>query len=226
MAKNNPYIRRLLVINFYFWQNFIDSGNMKNTSSILIVILFIAVAGIYILHFSGNKMNSSGKDGASGGGTSSDLKIAYVKVDSLVVNYDFAQEMHDGFVKQQEAYTKEYGEKRNRFETSAAAFQEKVQRGGFLTQERAMQERDRLMGEEQQITKLDQELSTKLSQIQADNNKQLLDSLMTYLKIYNKDRKYNYIFNAGEILVGDEAHNITKEILVNMNARFSKARAK
>ena len=199
---------------------------MKNTSLVLIVILFIAVAGIYILHFNGNKLNSSGKDGANDGSASSNLKIAYIKVDSLVVNYDFAQEMHDGFAKQQEAFSKEYGEKRNRFESQAAAFQEKVQRGGFLTQERAMQERDRLMGEEQQITKLDQELSTKLSQIQAENNKQLLDSLMNYLKIYNKSKKYNYILNAGEVLIGDEAHNITKDVLVNMNSRFSKARSK
>lgn len=199
---------------------------MKNTSLVLIVVLFIAVAGIYILHFSGNKLNGSGKVGANDGSASSELKIAYVKVDSLVVNYDFAQEMHDGFIKQQDAFTKEYGDKRNRFESQAAAFQEKVQRGGFLTQERAMQERDRLMGEEQQITKLDQELSAKLSQIQADNNKQLLDSLMTYLKIYNKDKKYSYILNAGEVLIGDETNNITKEVLVNMNARFSKARLK
>lgn len=199
---------------------------MKNTSLVLIVILFIAVAGIYILHFSGNKSNDSGAQGASGGGSSSELRIAYIKVDSLVVNYDFAQEMQENFAKQQEAYTKEYGEKRTRFETQAAAFQEKVQRGGFLTQESAMQERNRLMGEEQQITKLDQELSTKLSQIQADNNKQLLDSLMTYLKIFNKDKKYTYILNAGEVLIGDEASNITKDVLVNMNARYSKGKAK
>lgn len=199
---------------------------MKNTSVVLIVVLFIAVAGIYILHFSGNKLNGSGKVGANEDSASSELKIAYIKVDSLVVNYDFAQEMHDGFTEQQEAFTKEYGDKRSRFESQAAAFQEKFQRGGFLTQERAMQERDRLVGEEQQITKLDQELSSKLSQIQADNNKQLLDSLLNYLKIYNKDKKYSYILNAGEVLIGDETHNITKEVLVNMNARFSKARSK
>lgn len=199
---------------------------MKNTSLILIVILFIAVAGIYILHFTGNKANDSGKAEGADGAHSSEMKIAYIKVDSLVVNYAFAQEMQDNFIKQQEAYTKEYGEKRNRFESQAAAFQEKVQRGGFLTQESAMQERNRLVGEEQQINKLDQELSTRLSQIQNDNNKQLLDSLINYLKIYNKDKKYSYILNAGDILLGDEAHNITKEVLTGMNTRFSSARGK
>ena len=193
---------------------------MKNTSLVLIVVLFIAVAGIYILHFSGNKPNGSSV--GANDGSSSGLKIAYIKVDSLVVNYDFAQEIHDEFTKQQEAFTKEYGEKRNKFESQAMAFQEKVQRGGFLTQERAMQERDRLVGEEQQIGKLDQELSAKLAQMQADNNKQLLDSIMTYLKVYNKDKKYNYILNASEILIGDEAHNITKEVMVGLNTRYAK----
>lgn len=198
---------------------------MKNTSGVLFAVLFVAVAGIYILHFAGKGKSASSKDGAGDGATSG-LKIAYIKVDSLAINYDFAQEMHDNFLKQQEAFTKEYGEKRNRFESQAAAFQEKVQRGGFLSQDRALQERDRLVGEEQQITKLDQELSTKLAQIQTDNNKQLLDSIMNYVKVYNKDKKYNYIFNSGEILVGDDAHNITKEILVGLNARYSRAKLK
>ncbi len=199
---------------------------MKNTSLVLIIVLFVAVAGLYIMQLSGNKSNGSGKTGSNDVSESSGLKIAFIKVDSLVVNYDFAQEMHDGFTKQQESYTREYSEKRSRFESQAAAFQEKVQRGGFLTQERAMQERDRLVGEEQQIGKLDQELSAKLAQIQSDNNKQLLDSVMNYLKVFNKDKEYSYIFNAAEVLIGDETHNITKEVLVGLNARYSKVKLK
>ena len=199
---------------------------MKNTSLVLIIVLFLAVGVLYILHFSGTKSNGSGKRGGKEGNGSSTLSIGYIKVDSLVVNYDFAQEMHDSFAKQQEAFTKEYGEKRSLFESQAASFQEKVQRGGFLSQERAAQERERLMGEEQKITKLDQELSQKLSQIQGENNKQLLDSIMNYVKIYNKDRKYSYILNSSDVLIGDESNNITKEILVELNARYTKAKSK
>ena len=197
---------------------------MKNTSLVLIIVLFVAVAGLYIMQLRGNKSNGSGKNGSNDVSESSGLKIAFIKVDSLVVNYDFAQEMHDGFTKQQESYTREYSEKRSRFESQASAFQEKVQRGGFLTQESAMNERDRLVGEEQQIGKLDQELSAKLAQIQTDNNKQLLDSVMNYLKIFNKDKEYSYIFNAAEVLIGDETHNITKEVLVGLNARYLKVK--
>ncbi|WP_321287188.1 OmpH family outer membrane protein [uncultured Sunxiuqinia sp.] len=194
---------------------------MKNTSLIVNVVLAVALIGIYVIHFSGKTSNEGMAGNSISPSSSSDLKIAYVKVDSLIVNYDLAQKLHEEFTKNQEAYTKEYAEKRSSFEKRAAEFQEKVQRGGFLTQDRAVQERDRLMSEEQEILTLDQELSAKLQEMQAANNQQLIDSLMSYLEKFNADKKYSYIFNAGEILIGDEAHNITKEVLTAMNAIYN-----
>lgn len=194
---------------------------MKNTSLILNIVLLVAVVVIYVLHFTSG--NSSKPENAlvSGPAQLGDMKIAYVKVDSLIVNYDLAQALHDDFTKNQEAYTKEYAKRRTKFEEQAAAFQEKVQRGGFLTEQRAVQERDRLVNEEQEILKLDQELSTKLAEMQNANNQQLVDSLLNYLKEYNKNAKYAYIFNSSGILLGDDAHNITKEVLDDMNARYA-----
>ncbi len=193
---------------------------MKNTSLILNLVLLVAVLVIYVLHFTSAKNDTSAGAGEPSSQANS-LKIAYVKVDSLIVNYDLAQELHDSFTKNQDAYTREYAARRSKFEEQAAAFQEKVQRGGFLTEQRAVQERDRLVGEEQAIMKLDQELSGKLAEMQNANNQQLLDSLMSYLKVYNADRKYSYIFNSSGILVGDDAHNITKEVLGALNARYA-----
>lgn len=193
---------------------------MKNTSLILNLVLLIAVVVIYVLHFTSVKGDATA-DKAGPASQLTDLKIAYVKVDSLIMNYDLAQELHDSFAKNQDAYTKEYASRRSRFEQQAAAFQEKVQRGGFLNEQRAVQERDRLVGEEQEIQKLDQELSGKLAELQNTNNQQLLDSLMNYLKTYNADRKYSYIFNASGILIGDDAHNITKEVLGALNSRYA-----
>ena len=200
---------------------------MKKTSLIVNIVLAVAIVLIYVLHFASGRSSVSVNEAADKSvSNQSGLKIAYLKVDSLIVNYDLAQDLHDGFTQKQEAYTKEYAERRSKFEEQAVAFQEKVQRGGFLTQERAIQERDRLAGEEQQISKLDQELSSKLAQHQSENNKQLLDSLINYLKIYNADKKYDYIFNSGEILIGDDASNITKIILDKLNARYNSVKKK
>lgn len=195
---------------------------MKGTSLIVSIVLFVAVAILYVLHFTGEGENEHGfstvgKEVANSGG----LKIAYVKADSVLLNYDLSQDLHDDFTKKQEAYTSEYGIKRQVFEKDAAAFQEKLQRGGFLSEQRAVQERDRLVGMEQEVLKMDQELSTRLSELQAENNKKILDKLMDYVKELNVDNKYDYVFNASNILIGDEADNLTSDVLKALNERYA-----
>jgi len=194
---------------------------MKGSSLIVSVVLFVAVAVLYVLHFTGgNSVSSNRNSGSKSSGSTNGLKIAYVKADSVILNYELSQDLHDDFSKKQEAYTSEYGTKRQSFEKEAAAFQEKLQRGGFLTEQRAVQERDRLVGKEQEIMKLDQELSNKLADIQQTNNQKILDNLMDYLKEYNETAHYDYIFNGANVLIGDEAHNITAEVLEALNEAY------
>ena len=196
---------------------------MKGTSLIVSIVLFVAVAVLYVLHFTGSGASPSASEEKATGNadTGAPLTIAYVKADSVILNYDLAQDLHDDFTKKQEAYTNEYGTKRQSFEKDAAAFQEKLQRGGFLTEQRAVQERDRLVGRQQEISKLDQELSTKLADIQTTNNQRILDSLMNYVEILNKQKKYDYILNAADILIGQDSHNLTAEVLKALNERYS-----
>lgn len=195
---------------------------MKGTSLIVSIVLFVAVAVLYVLHFTGN-----GKSGQNSGFddkaviSRDGLKIAYVKADSVILNYQLAEYLHDDFTKKQEAYTTEYATKRKSFEKDAAAFQEKLQRGGFLSEQRAVQERDRLVGLEQEIQKMDQDLSAKLGEMQNTNGQQVLDSLQSCLKHYNANKNYDYILNASSILIGNEGDNITADILKLMNEKYS-----
>ncbi|HOY51736.1 MAG: OmpH family outer membrane protein [Prolixibacteraceae bacterium] len=199
---------------------------MKGTSWVATILLFVAIAVLYVLHFTG-KNGGKGTNGEEGEATEQqDVRIAYIKADSLILNYDLSQVLHDEFTKKQEAFTSEYGSKRSAFEREATEFQQKLQRGGFLTEQRAIQERDRLVNKEQEIARLDQELSAKLAELQQVNNQQLIDSLISYLKIYNADQKFDYILNASEVLVGPETANITGEVLKLMNARYQAAQAK
>jgi outer membrane protein len=200
-------------------------SKMKGTSLVVSIVLFVAVAVLYVLQFSGDEKNehnlaSESKAVSKSGG----LKIAYVKADSILLNFDMSQDLHDDFTKKQEAYTAEYGVKRQSFEKNAAAFQEKLQRGGFLSEQRAVQERDRLVGMEQEIKKMDQELSNKLGGLQAENNKQILDKLMNYLEELNAQKEYDYVFNAANILIGDEADNLTADVLKVLNERYAEVK--
>lgn len=195
---------------------------MRGSSFIVSIAALVAVAVLYILYFTGSsqpEIESEGKEVLAA--SENVLRIAYVKADSVILNYDLAEVLHDEFTKKQEAYNTEFGTKRQSFEKEAAAFQEKLQRGGFLTEQRAIQERDRLVGKEQEILQLDQELSGKLAELQATNNKQILDSLLNYLNEYNKKHKYDFILNGSDVLVGSEEYNITAKVLKALNERYS-----
>lgn len=69
-----------------------------------------------------------------------ELKIANNKIDSVILNYNLSQDLHDDFTIKQEAYTSKYRAKRQTFEKEVAEFQKKVQRGGYLTEQRAVLE--------------------------------------------------------------------------------------
>ncbi|GET32227.1 hypothetical protein PbJCM13498_10900 [Prolixibacter bellariivorans] len=193
---------------------------MKNNSTIIHVILALAVIGLYVLYFTGNKKGQSNQTVTEAQDENAPVKVAFVKLDSVLVNYDLAKELNDNFKSKQDAYTNEYGQKRINFEKQANAFQEKLKRGGFLTQERAMQERNRLIGMQQEIQKLDNDLSSKLQSMQQEINQQVIDSISNYVKIYNADKKYDLIFSNANLLEGSDQHNITREVITALNKRY------
>ena len=191
---------------------------MKN-STIVNIVLALAVAGLYIIYFVGNKKgNSNVSDNSKG--TNKPLSIAYVKMDSMLYTYELAKKLNVEFTEKQEAFRKEYTDKRIKFERDAQAFQEKAQRGGFLTEERARQEQERLVGVDQEIKKLDGELSQKLSEMNAQIQQQIIDSISSYLKSYNGAKKYDIILNSSSMLEGTPQLNITKEVTKGLNDRY------
>lgn len=194
---------------------------MKGTSLIVSIVLAVAIAVLYVLHFTGGVKSGNGSDSDRTIVDRDGLKIAYVKADSVILNYKLAEFLHDEFTKKQQAYTGEYAAKRKTFEKDASSFQEKLQRGGFLSEERAVQERNRLAGMEQEIMKMDQELSAKLGEMQNTNSKQVLDSLLSALKQFNADKNYDYIMNGSSILIGNEGDNITADVLKRMNDKYT-----
>lgn len=191
---------------------------MKNPT-IVNIVLALAIAGLYIIYFTGNKKNASSNTEMVNG-TNKPLSIAYVKMDSLFFTYELAKNLNTQFSEKKEAFRKEYTDKRIKFDRDAASFQEKVQQGGFLTQERARQEQERIVGLQQEIQKLDYDLTQKLSEMQGQINQQIVDSISSYLKSYNGVKKFDFILNSASMLEGSAQFNITKEVTQGLNDRY------
>ena len=191
---------------------------MKN-STIVSVVLGIAIAILYLLHFTGSRSIIADK-GQNSDGTVKPVSIAYVKMDSVLFTYELAKKLTANLQLNQESFKKEYSVKRIKFEKEVAAFQEKVQRGGFLTEERGKLEQERLSGQQQEIERLDYELTQKLNEMQSQINQQIIDSISSFLKSYNTDKKYDIILNSSSMLEGTPKYNITKDVAVGLNKRY------
>ncbi len=193
---------------------------MKN-STVVSVILGIAVAVLYLLYFIGNK-SSVVQNGSENSGNSKSVSIAYVKMDSVLFTYELAKKLTSNLQVNQESFKKEYSVKRIKYDKDAASFQEKLQRGGFLTEERAKLERDQLVGQQQEIERLDYELTQKLNEMQGQINQQIIDSISSFLKSYNSGKKYDIILNSASMLEGTPKYNITKDVAEGLNKRYKR----
>ncbi len=191
---------------------------MKN-ATIVNIILGLAVLALYILYFTGGKKSQANQNNDQNGSDGS-VSVAYVKMDSVLFTYELAKKLNAEFLEKQDAYKKEYSSKRIKFEREAATFQEKIQRGGFLTESSARQEQERLLGQQQEVEKLDYELTQQLSEMQGQINQQIIDSISSFLKSYNADKKYDIILNSSSMLEGSPTYNITKEVAAGLNSRY------
>lgn len=196
---------------------------MKKLPLLLSIIALVGVVVLFVLFLVNPSANQSKEDVlGSSYQVQTDLKIAYIQTDSVLVNYKMALDLHDDFMKKQQQFTSDFAAKQKDFEKQAVAFQEKVQRGGFLTEDRAIKERDRIIAMEEEMKQLDYELSSKLSEMEATINKQLTDSIVNYVKVYNKKHNYSYIFsNNGNIIIGKQQFNVSKDILDGLNTRYN-----
>lgn len=198
---------------------------MKKLPLILSIVALLGVVALFVLHFVATCNIKNGSGSTNGSSSNGDLKIAYILSDSVLVNYQLALDLNAGFVEQQKQFNAEFTKKRSDLEKEAVAFQEKLQRGGFLTEDRAVKERDRILAQEQDMQRMDYELSARLQEMEQKINIQLVDSIVSYVKEYNKKHNYSYIFsNNGNIIVGDPEHNLSKEIIEGLNARYAKSK--
>ena len=199
---------------------------MKNISLVLNAVLILAVIILFILVL-GNKKNNTatGEFRANDSTFSNRLPIAYINIDSLLLNYQFAKESNENLMKRQEDSRLDLNIKARQLQAEMAEFQKKLQNNAFLSRERAEQEQGRLMRKEQDLQQLNAKLSQELMDVQQKVSEQLRDSINIFLKEYNKDKKFELILSntsSDNILIANDAYDITKEVTEALNSRYSK----
>ena len=199
---------------------------MKNNVNYVIEgILAVAVIILFIMHFSGKKSSPATMRTVTASGEQvAGFPVAYINVDSLLLNYNFSVDLNEQILKKQENAKANYTQKARSLQSEAEEFQYKLQNGAFATRERAEQEQQRLLKKQQELQELDGRLSQELMEQTQAMNEQLRDTVVRYLKEYNQDKGYQMIFSntAGSpVFMADDVYNITNEVIEFLNKRYS-----
>lgn len=150
-------------------------------------------------------------------------KIAYVEMDSLLMNYDYWNDINEAMMKKQEDMTATINQKIRAFENDYKDFQRKIENNAFLSRERAEQEQKRLYKKQQDVEALQAKLSEELAAEAQKNDLEIRDAINAYIQEYNKTKGYNMIIsNTGNsnLLYADKSLDITKEIVEGLNTRY------
>ncbi len=192
---------------------------MKNLSIVLNAVLIIAVAILYFIQFSG----SSNTTVAPKAAVANKGAVVYINIDSLLSNYNFANDLNEKFLKKQEDSRTDFNFKAKQLEKEAVEFQRKLQNKGFLTRARAEAAQRKLLEKKQNLQQLDQKLSAELMAEQNANSKRLYDSVINYLKLYNAKHNYSLILSTtkgGNVLFAQQGLDITEDIIKGLNSRY------
>ncbi|MCD7710277.1 MAG: OmpH family outer membrane protein [Porphyromonadaceae bacterium] len=149
------------------------------------------------------------------------LPIAYVEVDSLLNNYNLARDLNEQMLTREENARMTVNEKSRQLEKEVNEFERKVKNNAFLSQERFEQEQQRLIKKQQELQTYAQQLENELMTEQQKMLLQVTDSITNFIKEYNKDGRYEAIFNNSSVLFIKPAYNITEEVTVLLNKRYA-----
>jgi outer membrane protein len=200
---------------------------MKHFSTILTVILLLAVAFLYYHVFANKQPNvAMGKTTSSTASIKEAVHapIAYVELDSLNEKIVYIKEKIKILEAEQRAIETEWQNGYRGLENQKNNF---IKKGDAITQQMAEQFQGELVRQQQKIDEKKQVLTQKLSERSYKFMDDIQKKLKDFLAEYNKEKNYMYILTTGTgldyMVYKDSSLNITDDVVNGMNEKLKKA---
>ena len=154
------------------------------------------------------------------------LKIAYVEVDSLMTQYDYAKDYSVTLQKKSNNARNTLTQKGNALQAAVNNFQQKLNNNGFTSREQAASQQAAIERQQRDLQELQARLENELASETAKFNETLRDSLQNFLKDYNKDKQFSLILTkqGDNILLADKKFDITNDVINGLNKRYKPAK--
>ena len=188
--------------------------------------LFAMMAAAMLFSCDQKPAESTAKqDDAPEQGGKSELKIAYVLIDTLTSQYEYYKMASENFQKKQANAEATINEKGKSFASQVQEFQRKVQ-SNLLTQQQYETEQARLQKLQQDIEGLQARLSNSLQEEYEKELQALTDTIKNFTKAYAEEKGYDFILckssGIDNVLYGAPQYDVTDEVVAALNKRFNK----
>jgi outer membrane protein len=204
---------------------------MKNISLVLNIVLALAVAVLYYLHFKTpetaatiSASETQEEAEADFGTLASYLPgsgIYYINTDSLWKKYDLIKKSEEDLQLEKKKLEGQFQVKLNALEKDYMEFQDRAQRG-MITSEEAQRKEAELMQRQQKLMELKEELTYQLVEKEQTMNEKIQKAIYDYLTKYRKNKDINFILGysrgAGALLYGNDSLDITRDIVQGLNS--------
>lgn len=211
----------------------------KNFSLFLNVVLTIAVAILYYLHFSGGSATEETALATDSTATAKPMvltpkeikeaKVVYVNLDVLNEKYEYIREVNATAKRELSAIESQYQKQGQQLQEDYLAFQQQAQ-GGQLSDNQIAAKEQELTQRKEKLDQLELKSQGMMEQMQ-QRSEEMNISIKEYLKEYNKNTNYNYVmaYSIGPqspILIANDSLDITQDILDGLNAQYKASKGK
>lgn len=193
---------------------------MKNFTIGLNILLLAAVGILFYLHFSSPAVsgipNMTTKAVPTG-----NFKIAYFETDSIQNHFEYFKEVSNELMAKDQANSKILGDMKSTF---ANKYQELQKIAGSLSQSELAAKQQELMQMEKAFQGKEKMMSDEMQDEQFRKMQDVKKKIEDYLKEYNKDKGYAYIFSSSADLMylKDSSYNITTDVVNGLNMLYKK----
>jgi outer membrane protein len=194
---------------------------MKNALVALNVVLVLAVAVLFYLHFSGKQNTTVASKSSNTATRKGDCSIAYFEMDSVTNSFSMVKDVKSELSKEEDQINRELSKLQKLYADRLGQYQQQAQTMSQIESERA--NRDMLQLQER-IRGQQQEMDQKYQELRARKMQEIKSKIEDYLKEYNKSRGFSYIlaYEPGMIFYRDTAYNITGDLLQGLNEQYKK----
>jgi len=198
---------------------------MKNASLVLNIVLLVAVAVLFYLHFSSNKKSETVKGATvttnSGSVPKGDFRIAYFEMDSINNGFVLVKDVREELSKEEERINTRLTQMQKTYNDRLMQFQT---RGQSMSSEESEKANREIVQMQQRFSTEKQQMEQEMQNKSIRKMQEVKTKVEDYLKEYNKSRGYTYIlaYEPGFMFYRDSTYDITADLVKGLNERHKK----